>query len=185
MSSLDRPLLSQGLGIALVIWLVIGLVLKLPTSAAAKAWVGEVVLVTLRVCGWVGLSVYTLERFNCCSYLHQSVDTQCTVVASHILTLRSKAQRSEYAASVTCMSIGLLEFSSCEFCSDESVANCLQAKRVGVSTIILPAENRKDYSDLPTFITDGLDIHFAQHYSDVYEIAMTNAGDRTRLHDKI
>lgn len=63
---------------------------------------------------------------------------------------------------------------------------CLQAKRVGVTTIILPAENRKDYSDLPTFITDGLDIHFAQHYSDVYETAMSTAdGHRTRLHDKV
>jgi len=61
----------------------------------------------------------------------------------------------------------------------------LQAKRVGVSTIILPTENRKDYSDLPAFITDGLDIHFAQNYSDVYEIAMNADGDRTRLQDKV
>ena len=61
----------------------------------------------------------------------------------------------------------------------------LQAKRAGVSTIILPAENRKDYSDLPTFITDGLDIHFAQHYSDVYEIALTANGDVKRLHGKV
>jgi len=61
----------------------------------------------------------------------------------------------------------------------------LQAKRVGVTTIILPAENRKDFSDLPAFITDGLDIHFAQHYNDVYDIALTANGDRKRLHDKV
>ena len=61
----------------------------------------------------------------------------------------------------------------------------MQAKRAGVSTIILPAENRKDYSDLPAFITDGLDIHFAQHYSDVYEIALTDNGDRKQLHEKV
>jgi len=60
-----------------------------------------------------------------------------------------------------------------------------QAKRVGVTTIVLPAENRKDFSDLPAFITDGLDIHFAQHYTDVYEIALTANGDRKRLHDKV
>jgi len=61
----------------------------------------------------------------------------------------------------------------------------MQAKRVGVTTIILPAENRKDYSDLPSFITEGLDIHFAQHYSDVYEIALTANGDRNQLQDRV
>jgi len=61
----------------------------------------------------------------------------------------------------------------------------LQAKRAGVSTIILPAENRKDFSDLPAFITDGLDIHFARHYSDVFEIALTADGDRGRVEDKV
>jgi len=59
----------------------------------------------------------------------------------------------------------------------------LQAKRAGVTTIVLPAENRKDYSDLPTFITEGLDIHFAEHYSDVFDIALTVNGDRKRLQD--
>ena len=69
--------------------------------------------------------------------------------------------------------------------SNELRMAVLQAKRVGVTTIILPAENRKDYSDLPTFITDGLDIHFAQHYTDVYDIALTADGDRNRLRDKV
>ena len=45
-----------------------------------------------------------------------------------------------------------------------------QAKRVGVNCIILPAENQKDYSDLPTFITDGLQVHFVDDYQDIYKI---------------
>lgn len=49
----------------------------------------------------------------------------------------------------------------------------LQAKRVGVNCIILPAENRKDFADLPTFITDGLDIHFVDHYREIYDIIFT------------
>lgn len=51
--------------------------------------------------------------------------------------------------------------------------NCIiffQAKRVGVECIILPSENRKDYSDLPTFITDGLEVHFVDQYEDVFNI---------------
>lgn len=75
---------------------------------------------------------------------------------------------------------------NCGVVSCISCVFCMQAKRVGVSTIVLPAENRKDYSDLPAFITDGLDIHFARHYSDVYEIALTAAdGNVTRLQDKV
>lgn len=46
-----------------------------------------------------------------------------------------------------------------------------QAKRVGVDCIILPAENKKDFSDLPTFISEGLDVHFADHYEDVFKVA--------------
>ncbi|XP_035220038.1 lon protease homolog, mitochondrial-like [Stegodyphus dumicola] len=46
----------------------------------------------------------------------------------------------------------------------------IAAKRVGVTCLIMPAENKKDFADLPKFITDGLEVHFAEHYSDVYKI---------------
>ncbi|XP_066944858.1 lon protease homolog, mitochondrial-like isoform X2 [Macrobrachium rosenbergii] len=47
----------------------------------------------------------------------------------------------------------------------------IAAKRVGVNCIILPEENRKDFSDLPEFITEGLEVHFANQYADVYKVA--------------
>nr|XP_054756438.1 lon protease homolog, mitochondrial-like [Lytechinus pictus] len=46
----------------------------------------------------------------------------------------------------------------------------IAAKRAGVDCIILPAENRKDFSDLPSFITEGLEVHFVEHYRDVFSI---------------
>lgn len=49
----------------------------------------------------------------------------------------------------------------------------IAAKRVGVNCIILPAENKKDYSDLPKFITEGLEVHFVENYSDVYRIVFS------------
>lgn len=45
-----------------------------------------------------------------------------------------------------------------------------QARRAGVTCIILPAENRKDFSDLPEYITQGLEVHFVDHYSQIYPI---------------
>uniref|UniRef100_A0A7N6B5I2 Lon protease homolog, mitochondrial n=1 Tax=Anabas testudineus TaxID=64144 RepID=A0A7N6B5I2_ANATE len=46
----------------------------------------------------------------------------------------------------------------------------IAARRAGVTCIILPAENKKDFSDLPDYITEGLEIHFVDHYSQIYPI---------------
>ncbi|XP_039273310.2 lon protease homolog, mitochondrial-like [Styela clava] len=46
----------------------------------------------------------------------------------------------------------------------------LAAKRASVTCLILPSENKKDYTDLPSFITEGLNTHFVSHYSEIYDI---------------
>ncbi|KAG8181734.1 hypothetical protein JTE90_028273 [Oedothorax gibbosus] len=46
----------------------------------------------------------------------------------------------------------------------------IAAKRVGVTTLIMPSENKKDFADLPTYITEGLEVHFVENYKDVYKI---------------
>lgn len=48
-----------------------------------------------------------------------------------------------------------------------------QARRAGVTCIILPVENKKDFSDLPDYITQGLEVHFVDHYSQIYPIVFT------------
>ena len=47
----------------------------------------------------------------------------------------------------------------------------MAARRAGVTSIILPVENRKDFDDLPAFITRDLRVHFAEHYEHVFAIA--------------
>ncbi|CAG9098883.1 unnamed protein product [Plutella xylostella] len=47
----------------------------------------------------------------------------------------------------------------------------IAAKRVGVTTIILPEENRRDFDELPEFIRQGLTVHFVRTYDDVYKVA--------------
>ncbi|XP_048197857.1 lon protease homolog, mitochondrial isoform X2 [Perognathus longimembris pacificus] len=47
----------------------------------------------------------------------------------------------------------------------------IAAKRAGVTCIVLPAENKKDFYDLAAFITEGLEVHFVEHYSQVFGIA--------------
>ncbi|TRY60367.1 hypothetical protein DNTS_025780 [Danionella cerebrum] len=46
----------------------------------------------------------------------------------------------------------------------------IAAKRAGVTCIILPAENRKDFSDLAEYITEGLEVHFVENYSQIYKL---------------
>lgn len=46
-----------------------------------------------------------------------------------------------------------------------------QAKRAGVTCIVLPAENKKDFYDLAAFITEGLEVHFVEHYREIFNIA--------------
>ncbi|XP_077299700.1 lon protease homolog, mitochondrial isoform X2 [Arctopsyche grandis] len=48
----------------------------------------------------------------------------------------------------------------------------IAAKRVGVNCILLPEENKKDYNDLPKFITEGLEVHFVSNYNDVFNIVL-------------
>lgn len=46
----------------------------------------------------------------------------------------------------------------------------IAARRAGVTCLVLPAENKKDFADLPKYITEGLEVHYAAEYSDVYDV---------------
>ncbi|GAB0086329.1 Lon protease homolog, mitochondrial [Sergentomyia squamirostris] len=50
----------------------------------------------------------------------------------------------------------------------------IAAKRIGVTCIILPDENRKDYTELQDYIKEGLEIHFVNNYEDVFKIALVD-----------
>ncbi|XP_047115243.1 lon protease homolog, mitochondrial-like [Schistocerca piceifrons] len=55
----------------------------------------------------------------------------------------------------------------------------IAAKRAGVKCIILPDENKKDFNDLAKYITDGLEVHFVNHYKDVFPIVFPEANAST------
>lgn len=49
----------------------------------------------------------------------------------------------------------------------------IAAKRSGISELILPADNRKDFEELPEAVREGIKVHFAQNYADVYRSVFT------------
>ena len=48
----------------------------------------------------------------------------------------------------------------------------LAAHRAGVSTVILPADNRPDADDLPDDVSDAVELHFVDDVTEVLEIAL-------------
>lgn len=46
----------------------------------------------------------------------------------------------------------------------------IAARRVGLKELILPAANQRDYDELPDYLREGLSVHFAEHYRDVYRL---------------
>lgn len=56
----------------------------------------------------------------------------------------------------------------------------IAAKRSGITEIILPAENEKDYTELQAFIKQGITVNFARNYEDVFNIVFANANDKNK-----
>ncbi|HKJ88119.1 MAG TPA: S16 family serine protease, partial [Gammaproteobacteria bacterium] len=53
----------------------------------------------------------------------------------------------------------------------------IAARRAGLKILVFPAENEKDFKELPDYLKEGLDVHFAGDYRDVYKVAF---GDQAR-----
>lgn len=49
----------------------------------------------------------------------------------------------------------------------------IAARRSNLKLLILPKANKGDYSQLPEYIREGLDVRFAEHYDEVFEIAFS------------
>jgi len=47
----------------------------------------------------------------------------------------------------------------------------MAARRAGIACIIFPEQNRRDYEELPDYLKEGLEVHFAQDYKTVFEVA--------------
>ncbi len=45
------------------------------------------------------------------------------------------------------------------------------ARRAGLKVLIFPKENIPDWEELPDYITTGIDVHFVEHYDEVFNIS--------------
>lgn len=49
----------------------------------------------------------------------------------------------------------------------------IAAKRSGAKVLIFPADNKRDYDELPKYIKKGLEVHFVANYEEVYRVAFS------------
>lgn len=47
----------------------------------------------------------------------------------------------------------------------------IAARRSGVKTLIFPKDNQRDYAELPSYVKKGIQVHFVEHYDEVYRVA--------------
>ncbi|KAJ0409037.1 hypothetical protein ATCC90586_000624 [Pythium insidiosum] len=47
----------------------------------------------------------------------------------------------------------------------------IAAKRAGVTTLVLPLGNQRDFDELDEYLREGIDVHFADYYEDVFRVA--------------
>lgn len=47
----------------------------------------------------------------------------------------------------------------------------IAARRVGIFTLIVPKDNKKDYERLPDYIKEGVTVHFVDYFEDVIKVA--------------
>lgn len=51
----------------------------------------------------------------------------------------------------------------------------MAARRAGITEIVMPAENQRDFEEIPEYLKDGLGVTFAKDYEQVYKVAFRNA----------
>ena len=47
------------------------------------------------------------------------------------------------------------------------------ARRAGIECLVLPEMNRRDYDELEDYLKEGLEVHFAEDYGKVFEVAFS------------
>lgn len=48
----------------------------------------------------------------------------------------------------------------------------MAARRAGITQVVLPAANKRDFDEIADYLKEGLDVHWAEDYQDVFAVAL-------------
>jgi ATP-dependent Lon protease len=58
----------------------------------------------------------------------------------------------------------------------------IAARRAKIMELILPHANRRDFEELPDYLREGINVHFARNYRDVFETVFEDHRRNKPLH---
>lgn len=50
----------------------------------------------------------------------------------------------------------------------------MAARRAGIKCVVLPVGCKRDFEEMPDYLKDGLEVHFAEDYETVFQVAFGN-----------
>ena len=50
----------------------------------------------------------------------------------------------------------------------------MAARRAGIKVIVFPFGNKRDFDEMPDYLKEGLEVHYAEEYANVYDVAFGN-----------
>ena len=56
----------------------------------------------------------------------------------------------------------------------------IAAQRSGIKCVVLPRANKRDYDDVPEFIRNDLEVHFADNYKEIYSVIFQKESNALR-----
>lgn len=56
----------------------------------------------------------------------------------------------------------------------------IAARRAGCKTLVFPAANKRDFEELPTYLKEGLEVHYAAKYCDVFAVAFPQVPEEAK-----
>lgn len=51
----------------------------------------------------------------------------------------------------------------------------MAARRAGIKCVVLPAANQRDFDEIPEYLKEDLEVHFAEDYDKVFEVAFSSS----------
>lgn len=53
----------------------------------------------------------------------------------------------------------------------------IAARRSGLDVLVFPKDNMRDYEELPDYLKTGLEVHFVEHYDEIYHVSFPEANE--------
>jgi ATP-dependent Lon protease len=96
----------------------------------------------------------------------------CFKVQSHLLIFAYLTKALAKACSIDLAMTGEISLTGKVLPVGGIKEKIMAARRAGITQVVLPAANKRDFDEIADYLKDGLDVHWAEDYQDVFAVAL-------------